>query len=313
MIRGMDSSSERLLASLDKIDARLQRAERELTSGKRLATPSDSPDEVSRTLLLRAALEGTVQTGRNLARVKTEVDTAERALATAITMLDDASRLGVQAATETLTAEARRTAGSGVRAVLEQLVNIAATAVEGRYVFSGDNDGTAPYSLDLTAPNGVSAYQGAASTREIAHPAGTRFAVARTAQDIFDAAGASVFAAVNALRVALENGPVEGDPNYQADYAAQTVAIRAALEDLRTAKNHAGVELGGYGTMQTRISEAVDFARKLETRQRVELSSIEDADATQAVLDLDASRLHRETALSARARMPQGSLFDYIG
>jgi flagellar hook-associated protein 3 FlgL len=312
MIRRLDPTDERFLASLERIDARLARAERELSSGRRLATPSDSPDEVSRVLVLRAALEATGQTRLNLARVKTEVDTAERSLARAVEALDRAVQLGLQGATETQSPAQRDTIAVEVRAVLEQLVNLASTAVEGRYVFSGDRDRTAPYTIDYGQPAGVSVYQGAPATREISHPAGTRFTVARTAQQVFDAPAGSAFAGVNALRTALESGPAEGDPNYAALYAAQTAAIATAIDAVGSARSHVSDELAVYGTAQARVKEALDAAHELETRQKAELSALEDADITAAILELNTAQLQRESALSARARRPQGSLFDYL-
>jgi len=309
----MDASAERFLASLDRIDARLAKAERELTSGKRINTASDAPDDVSRLLVLRASLDRTVQNGLNLARVKTEVDTAEAALENGVQVLENTIKLGTQGATETQSVAERLALADGVRAYLEQLVNVAGTTVGGRALFSGDKDDTTPYTIDLSAPNGVSNYQGSAATREIQHPAGTRFSVDKTAEEMFDAPGASVFAAVNALRVALESGPAEGDPDYQAKYTAQTDAIVAAIEQVRVARDHLSGDLAAFGTTQVRVNEAVSAASQLETRLRAELSSVEDADITQSILDLNMAAVHRNAAMSARAKMPQGTLFDYLG
>lgn len=313
MIRGMNASAERFLAAIDRIDTRLERAEREVMTGKRINTAADAPDEVSRLLVLHASLDRCVQTGYNLARVKTEVDTAESALRSAVKALDEINKLGAQGATETQSVSDRQAVAEGVRAYFEQLVNLAGTAVGGRYLFSGDNDAVVPYVVDFTAANGVSAYQGSDATREIEHPAGTRFSVDKTADGIFDAAGASVFAAVNALRLALENGPAEGDPDYEAAFAAQTGAILAALDDLRVARDHVAGDLATMGTTQVRVNDAVTAASQLEMRLRTEVGSVEDADVTQSVLDLNLAVIHRNAALSARAKLPQGSLFDFLG
>lgn len=313
MIRGMDASAERFLAAIDRIDARLERAERELMTGKRVNTPMDSPDDVSRLLVLHASLDRCVQTGLNLARVKTEVDTAESVLRSAVNVLDQITKLGVQGATETQSVADRKTIADGVRAYFEQLVNLAGTAVGGRYLFSGDADAVAPYSVDYTASNGVSAYQGSDATRQIEHPAGTRFGVDMTADAIFDASAASAFAAVNALRLALENGPAEDDPDHAANYAAQTDAIVAALDSVRAARKAVAGSLATMGTTQVRVNDAVAAASQLEIRLRAELGSIADADVTESVLNLNLAAIHRNAALSARAKLPQGSLFDFLG
>ncbi len=315
MIRALDSSAQRFLADLERIQQRVDRAQRQISSGLRIATASDGPDQVGDLLAAKARLDQAVQVRLNLGRVRAEVDTGEQALQSAVKVLERALTLGVQGANATQTPASRQTLGAEVQALLEQMVALAATRVEGRYIFSGDADQTAPYTLDLAAPNGVSAYAGAQATREILHPAGTRFRIARSAQEIFDDPSAGVFAALNALRVALENGPSvpPGDPDYQNQFDAQTAAIEQALTQLRQAHEHLNVELGFYGTLQNKVEEAVNFAHKLEVREQNLLSAIRDADVTEAALALSQATTHQQAALAARAQMRRGSLFDYLG
>ncbi len=316
-IRAIDPSAERFLADLNRINARAARAQRQISSGLRVAAASDDPERVGDLLTARMRLDQTVQIRANLGRAKAEVDTAEQSIQSAVKMLERAAQLGVQGASNLQTPATRRTIGTEVEALLEELVLIAATRVEGRYVFSGDADQAPPYTLDLNQPNGVSAYAGSSATREVMHPAGARFGIARTAQEIFDSPdpGASVFAAVNALRVALLNGPTvpEDDPAYQGQLEAQTAAIDAALLSVRSAQAHLNVELSFYGGVQTKVKGALDFAYKLEVRQQNILSAVRDADVTAAAIELNQARIHQEAALSARAHLPQGSLFDYLG
>jgi hypothetical protein len=63
---------------------------------------------------------------------------------------------------------------------------LAATQTEGRYIFSGDSDHQAPYIIDLTQSNPVSAYMGSAATRAALKPDGTTFPVSETPQPMFD-------------------------------------------------------------------------------------------------------------------------------
>jgi len=315
MISGLNAASDRFLAALARITARADRAQRQIGSGKKLETASDQPDEVSRLLIARGQLEQTLQLKTNLGRAKAEVDTAERALQTAVKVLERVNTIGAQGATATQTPTQRTIIAVEVQAALEQMVNVAATTVEGRHIFSGDDYRNAPYALDLTQPNGVSAYAGSAATREIMHPSGTRFTISRSADQIFDSAGASVFAAINNLRIALQAVPTvsPGDPDYNAQYEAQTAAISTALLDVKKAQDHLSAELSHYGTIQNRIEEALETANKLKLRQETELSEIEDADAIEAIIQLNEAQTHKEVALASHARTAGRSLFDYLG
>jgi flagellar hook-associated protein 3 FlgL len=317
MITGLNASSDRFLTALSSIEARAARAGRQIGSGRKMETASDQPDQVSGLLIARAQLEQTRQVAANLGRAKAEADTAEQAIATAVRVLERVNTLGVQGATSTQTPTQRLVTAQEVRAALEQIVNIAGTLVEGRHIFSGDDYRSAPYAVDWTQPHGVSSYAGSPATREIMHPSGTRFVISRSADQIFDnsAPGASVFAAINNLRIALEAVPTApvGDPAYNAQFEAQSDAIGAALADIRKAQDHLGGELSHYGTIQNRLEEALETTHKLQLRQQTELSAIQDADIAEAAIQLNQAQTHKEVALAAHARMAGKSLFDYLG
>lgn len=183
---------------------------------------------------------------------------------------------------------------------MQDMVGITATQVNGRYVFSGDNDQTAPYALDLAQPNGVTAYAGSASTREAKHPDGSSFALSRTADAIFDNSnpGESVFGSLSRLQQAvLDNNPAE---------------TQNALSGLQTAQDHLHTEAAFYGMAQNRIRQATDYAANKDTELQTHLNSIQDADVTAAILELQDAEFQRQAALSARAKVPPTSLFDYL-
>jgi len=305
MIRNLDPSSERFLLDLTRIQTSLNKAQQTISSGLKVTVPSDAPDEISGILQLYADIDRNSQVLTNLNLVKTETDTSESTLETAARIVERVRVLASQGAGTGQTAETRAVLAGEVQALFEQLVNASRTIVENRYVFSGDDDRNPPYQVDPANPNGVDRLTTAAATRQIQHPSGTSFTVAKTAGEIFDHRNAddtlasdNVFAAVNGLRVALENNDQAG--------------IDSSLAALRDAEDHLNTELSFYGTAQSKIDEAVDFANKLDVRLRTELSNLRDADLTEAILDLERNRTAEEAALGARAQMPQTSLFDFL-
>ena len=301
MISSLKPSSERFLSSLNRLNARAETAQRRLSTGKELNTVSDGPDRISMLLTARSGLAMSEQARMNLSRIKAETDTAEQALGRAVTLVERAIVLASQSANGTVSADTRAAAENEVTAILEQLVAITQVRVENRFIFSGDSDQQAPYIYDSTQVNPVSAYAGSAATRNAQHPAGTQFRVARSGQEIFDGPGAgkSVFQAVNDLRTALaaNAGP----------------AIETALTDLRTAHVYLNRQLAFYGSVQSRVQDATDFASRKELTLKAQIGKIEDADPAEQILEMNQARLHLEAALSSRAQLPRSSLFDYIG
>jgi flagellar hook-associated protein 3 FlgL len=301
MISQLDPSSESFLFNLARTTQRLNRAQSQITSGKRVGSVSDAPDQISALLQARSSFETTSQIKLDLSRVKTEVDSAESALASAVTMVDRARVSGLQAATGTATPESRATIADGLLSVLDQLMSVTRTNVEGRFVFSGDSDQAQPYTLDITLAAPVSAYLGSASTRKVLDPSGTAFQIARTAQQIFASpvASESVFGSITALRTAL--------------LANDSPGIAAALTNLRSAGDYLNSQHAFYGGVQTRIAAASELASKQEVRLKTQIGTIEDADIATAAVDLSEATFQHNAALAAKAKTPRTSLFDFLG
>ena len=55
MLKAIDPRDEFLLAQLDRIQMQMEKAQREISSGRRVNAASDAPDEVSTILSLRAS------------------------------------------------------------------------------------------------------------------------------------------------------------------------------------------------------------------------------------------------------------------
>ena len=301
MISSLNASDQQFLNSLNRVGDNMQRAQRQLSTGVRLARVSDDPDQVSTLLNARASLSAAKQIHSNLGRVSAEVDAGEQALQSAVQLFERARTLGAQGATGTQDARTRAVTAQEVGSILEQLTGLAGTQVEGRYIFAGDADQQPPYTIDLSLATPNSAFLGAPSTRLIQHPNGTTFQVAHTAQDIFDSStpGDNVFAALTALRDQL--------------LANDEVGIRAALDDLTTAGNHLNRELAFYGGSQNKIQQAVDFGQNLQLQLTKQISGLEDADATEAILALNQGQVQQQAALSSRAQLPRTTLFDFLG
>ena len=300
MINSINSSADNFLVNIDRIQARAESAQRQLSSGLRVSQPSDDPDQVGNILQLSSTLARNGQIGRNLDQVKTEVDTGERALATAVSTLEQASVIAAQGANFTAITSTRAGLGKQVQDLLDRLIANANTSIAGRYVFGGDSDQVAPYHLDLTSATGTTPYAGSAATRQVEHPRGGTITVSQTAQEIFDAPGAaSVFGAVNSLRVAL--------------LADDQAGITTSISALNTAHDHLGESLSYYGSIQNAVEAAISDVKTTGLRLSTNLAALREADLVGASLDLTNAKLSLDAAFSARAKVPRTSLFDFLG
>ena len=301
MISSLDAASLSFLNGMDQIQQRAQHAQQEMTTGLKINSVSDAPDQIAGLWETRSQLNQATQTDTNLARVKTEVDTAESTISSAVTLVERAQTLSSQGVTGTTSAQSRQDIASELGGILQQLVSTANTTVEGRYIFSGDSDQQAPYSIDLTQTNPISSYQGSTSTRQIQGADGTTFSIAKTAQDIFDdpTGQQNIFAAINNMRLALMNN--------------DQTAMDAVMPNVQSAGTYLNQQLAFYGVTQNRVTSETDFAQNYENQLKTQLSGIEDADLTQAITEMQQAVTQQTAALSSRAKLPKTSLFDYLG
>jgi flagellar hook-associated protein 3 FlgL len=300
MISYVDPATSQFLSGLNLIQQRAARAQRELTTGLRINNVSDDPNQVTSLIQTQAELAKTQQLDSNLGRVKTEVDTAETGLQSAVALLDRAMTLGSEGESNLSSAQQRQDLAGELGSVLQQLVSVSQTTVEGRYVFSGDSDQQPPYTIDLTQANPISAYAGSPATRQLEMPDGSLVSVSKTAQDIFDSPDATqnVFQSVNNLRTALLNNDQAG--------------IDAALPNVQSAGTYLNAQLAFYGTVQDRIASGQSYGSNYETSLTTQIAGIRDADATQAIMDLTQAQTQEQAALVSRAKLPTTSLFNYL-
>ena len=305
MIQGFDAIRETFLADLAALQKRTATTQAQLSSGLRVTKASDDPSAVGDIVQLQFNISGVKQTASNLTSLKGEVDTAESALQSAGSLLDQARTLGAQGVNGTQSAASRSALGLQLQQVLEQLVNISRTTYQGNYVFSGDQAASPAYAVNLSAPTGVDRLVNSPSTRLAQDVNGVTFAVSLTAGQIFDhrnpddsVASDNVFAALNQLRVALSSNNQSG--------------INSALGSLSTAQDSLEQLHSFYGATQSRIASSLELAQTFQTQWEAALSQVRDADIAAASTDLASENLSQQASLQAQASVRRSSLFDYL-
>jgi flagellar hook-associated protein 3 FlgL len=301
MTRSVDASNDRYLDALRLINQRVAKAQREVSTGKRVAAPSDDPDSIGALLQVRAELGRIEQTLTNMTRTKTEVDASESALQSAVKLFDRVRSLGMTAASGNNTTLTRQGIADELRTIIERFTGLANTEADGRFVFSGDSDQNHAYAVDFdtqTPPWGV--YLGTATTRKATHPTGVQFNVAMTARDIFE----NVDPAKNAMQ-SIET-------LRQALLANDDQAIQSALAPLSGISAHLNSALMFYGNVQSQVADGISTGQTLRLRLSAERAELEDADATASILDLQLASFQQQIALQVKASAPRSSLFEYL-
>ena len=88
MLSSLDPSAQQFLNELNRIGDRMGRAQRQVTTGRRVTQLSDAPEAVPLILAARANGSTNQQILSNLGRVKAEADAGEQALQSAVQILE---------------------------------------------------------------------------------------------------------------------------------------------------------------------------------------------------------------------------------
>jgi flagellar hook-associated protein 3 len=147
MLSGLSGFNSGFLADLNATENRITQLNKQITSGVRVNQASDDPGAIASIIETQSDLDHTTQVQTNLQQAATVASSADGALASASSLLDQLRSLAAQGANSTATAATRTTLSQQVQAIEQQLVAIANTQVEGRYIFGGDDPNTQPYTF----------------------------------------------------------------------------------------------------------------------------------------------------------------------
>lgn len=126
-----------LMRNLNRNLNRMEKTQRNLSSGKKFVNPSDDPIGVSRSLRLNTEVAAMAQYKRNADDVLSWLSTTEMAAKNINEVLKRAKELTVQAASETNSLSERVSIAEEIKELRKQLITIGNTTYAGSYLFSG--------------------------------------------------------------------------------------------------------------------------------------------------------------------------------
>jgi flagellar hook-associated protein 3 FlgL len=305
MLPSLSGPTQQYLADLQNINSEMTTVTQQLSSGLRVSSVADDPSAVERIMMDQSQITQLTQTQTNLNNLKPELESGDSALQQAMQNVETAIQIASQSSSPLANSSSNAQLIIQVQGILQNLVNLSATQVNGRYIFSGDLDQQALYTVDPTQPTGVRQLATANSTRSVTDSHGVQVWLAKTASQIFDdrnpdgtPATDNVFAAVNSLLTALQ--------------ANNSSAAVADITNLKAADDHLNQTLGYYGIGQARVNDTLTGITTALTSVQTDMSSLRDADMATAAVQLQELTVQQQAALSSRAKITGMNLFNFL-
>ncbi|MBO9521597.1 MAG: flagellar hook-associated protein FlgL [Nocardioidaceae bacterium] len=284
--------SDRSLSSLQTGLSRLARLQEQLSTGRILNRPSDSPADVTSAMRIRSSLANVQQYGRNASDGNGWLTQIDSALTQSTDVVMRARDLALEGANEgSMGPAAREALAAEVDQLRDGLVDIANTSYLGRPVFGGITAGAAAYDATGT-------YVGTpgAVTRTIGD--GTTIRVDVDGTTAFGPTGSSVFDHLDALANALRTG--------------NQAAITASIATLDGDRDRITTTQTEVGSRQLRVEGAIQASQDGELNLKTSLSNVENADLPKVIVDLQLQQTAYQASLAATARVMQPSLLDFL-
>ena len=275
----------------------LQTAVQQLSSGQRVALPSDDPYAAAANLRSLAESSNVDRYTSNSEAVLSQAHMADSALSSVVGELTQAVSLGTEGANGTSSSADRTAIATQVQGLLAQVVSAANTQVNGVGLFTGTAGVSAAFVPDSTAPAGYT-YQGNSGVNQAA--IGDALAVSTNipGDQIFTSASANVLGSLSGLVSALHSG--------------DTSAIAAATGAISSAIAYVSQQRVLYAGTMNQIQAQESFLSQETVSLQAQQQGLTGVDTTAAISALTQAQTAHSAVLAVAAKVLPTSLLDYL-
>ncbi|MGY1720116.1 flagellar hook-associated protein FlgL [Blastococcus sp. SYSU DS0552] len=286
------------LTSLQGLNRNLDtfgKLQQQLTSGRLINAPSDSPTGTNKAMQLRSEQAAVEQFGRNISDADSWLSITDSTLQNMLDVTRRVRDLTVQGASTGSSSEAsRRALATEVASLRESLLGLANTTIQGRPVFGGVTTGATAYS-DAGDFQGIAGADGADVMRRVSFTEEVR--VDLTGPEAFGPAGADLFALVARIADDLVNDPA---------------ALDQGLVDLDAAMRRMLGGVADVGARAARIEREQQINSDLALTLETQLGEVENVDLPNTIMRLQGQQVGYQAALQATAKAISPTLMDYL-
>lgn len=283
--------TQRSLQHMQVGSDRLARLQEQLTTGRTINRPSDSPAGTATAMRLRSSVAQAEQRERAAQDGAAWLDTADGALTAATGLVRQARELGQQAVNGATSPAAREALAVSVQQLRADLVSVANTTYLDRPVFGGVTAGARAY-------DDTGTYVGREGAVVRAVGDDTKVRVDVPGRSVFGPDGDGVFTHLDDLAAALRSG----------DGTATSAALGRLAGDL----TRIGTAQAEAGSRAAAVERAGQAATDLRLRAQSSLGDVENTDLPATVIQLRLQEVAYQAALGATARVLQPSLMDFL-
>lgn len=295
--------SSQLMLNLNRNASRMNETQLQMSTGQKLNKPSDDPVGITYSLRYRGELSSNEQYQKNVDSAVSWLDFSDNTMNQAGEVLNRLKSLVVQASSETNEQSGLDSINQEVIQLKQQLVDIANSKLNGKYVFNGQQYDKMPYdfpknpdgSLDTTTAATINTDQGAV---EYLVGENVKIGINVTGNDVFGSGNDNVFVMMDRISKALKDGKHD-------DVSAELTNIESSTNRLLSMRAEVGAKTNRVELMENRLG---DLELNLTDLQ----SKTEDADYGELIVRSKIQENIYNASLSAGSKIIQPTLMDFL-
>lgn len=287
------------LHGINKTNEELYKIQESISTGKQINRPSDNPEGTRQVLNYRTILANVNQYSENIDFALDWCQTTNNVLEASEEALTRCQEIAYSQANGSSTQQTREMSVTQIEGIYQDLLNLANTEFDGRYLF-------APAQLDTPPFDAATVLEDPPPDSPPEFFMGIKIGDEKkiqinTSQEVFigNEEGGNIFQVLDNLKTGLENNDLE--------------AIQNAAEEIDQALEQTTKHLQIVGTKMYRLDRNQEVLTKLKNTTETNLSQKEDVDLVAKLMDYLTKSNNYSISLSTLSKILHTNLLNLIG
>lgn len=285
-----------MMRNLSRSMGQMDKYQEQLSSGRKVARPSDDPVVASRGMHYRTSLAQIEQYQRNASEAQSWMELSDKSLDEAGSILQRVRELTINSGNAAMQTDSFKAMAKEIAQIKEHLGSIANQTMGSRYIFAGTDTKSPPYNTTTGTFDNTNSQEIQLEMSE-----GVLVAVNLDPQQVFNYKGVTgtednIFGLLDKMVADLNNGKNVMD---------HLSALDVQMDNIGAQRSTLGARMNRIELVQGRLGDQDLNVSKL-------MSENEDADVAEVITNLKTQENVHRAALGAGARIIQPSLLDFL-
>ena len=295
-IRVDPSLSGELIAGINTNQQEINVDLQQLSTGKAVNSLGDNPAAAAALVGNDTESAQVDQFQSNISSVQGLLQVGDSTMSSVVNLMTQAISLGIEGSNGTLSQSDRAAVASQMTGILQQMVGLANTTYQGNYIFAGTETQTEPFTVDASAPDGVT-YNGNTDVNSVQLSNGQSLAINVPGSQLFQNSSGDIFGALNQMITALQSN----------------TGFDAANTALENAFNAINAQRVFYGNGGAELNTVTSFLSQEKIELSTQQTNLIGADMGEVASNYSQAEVQQQALLAASGKiLSEPTLFDYL-